>query len=665
MNVWLSSILLFSCWFLGLDSRLYAAQDDLTSHWRSAADDFLRKGAAVAAAARGLPLAAEKIDSLLLKRSIQLAPSFGRPELSFLGSGRVGAGGTLNGDWNFLIGPVYSSPVFLKSERLLLQVGTTPARDLTFAMRRIAGSGVLFGRATADELVVELYEFAPWDGVDAVRLVSVHNQGRAMVKAIRLAARVLVLRNAAIQDNMLIIRHAVGAKSYGGECPNWAPRRACIAWSGSEAKAEAGFVLCSGPMDLPPGGGGTRALVHRVEWCGEAKPLPAPGYGTTDLEATLAEWKAWFARGDQKLLSHPRLGLLLESQLAFLRMQQSCDGGLIATVRRYAYSYIRDMHGAARGFLAAGHLDEVRHELEWIDRKYRKFRCIVNSSEMGTDIRDWFGGHKGSELPAYCLLMARDFLQCGGDPSVVDRLRESLLHAADIQIETSKKHGWRFRYNGDETERYVPTKDGETYDCSTPEWKRTTWSMPSHALAMASVDFFARDLAPRWNLEPTPYWDAVESWKKTFAPTFQPDGSQPPLWTVFKDGAQPRHAVPNYLCFPAWTDAPFPPQQRIAWAWAAASHLRDDGWLAVMPGRVEGTCGHSLALLLAALINSGADQEVVAHLVDLIVAGGMLQHYGLVNEFYGPKGTPNPHNLRPFETGILLDALALSIRDRR
>ena len=27
------------------------------------------------------------------------------------------------------------------------------------------------------------------------------------------------------------------------------------------------------------------------------------------------------------------------------------------------------------------------------------------------------------------------------------------------------------------------------------------------------------------------------------------------------------------------------------------------------------------------------------------------------NEFYGPNNTPNPHNLRPFETGPLLDAL--------
>ena len=42
----------------------------------------------------------------------------------------------------------------------------------------------------------------------------------------------------------------------------------------------------------------------------------------------------------------------------------------------------------------------------------------------------------------------------------------------------------------------------------------------------------------------------------------------------------------------------------------------------------------------------------------MILANGMLQHYGLVNEFYGPQGNPNPHNLCPFETGWVLEALA-------
>jgi hypothetical protein len=29
----------------------------------------------------------------------------------------------------------------------------------------------------------------------------------------------------------------------------------------------------------------------------------------------------------------------------------------------------------------------------------------------------------------------------------------------------------------------------------------------------------------------------------------------------------------------------------------------------------------------------------------------------MVNEYYGPGGTPNPHNLRVFESGVVMDAL--------
>ena len=50
---------------------------------------LLKQGAAVAAAAWDLPPPAQAVKSLLLERTIRLAPSYGRAELSFLGSGRV------------------------------------------------------------------------------------------------------------------------------------------------------------------------------------------------------------------------------------------------------------------------------------------------------------------------------------------------------------------------------------------------------------------------------------------------------------------------------------------------------------------------------------------------------------------------------------------------
>jgi len=628
-------------------------------------EKFLNTAIDVAKKAAAFPTQPERVASRLLSREINLAPSFGRAELSFLGSGRVGGGGTLDGTWNYLIGPAYSSPDFLAKEQLCLLFPDGKPVELRFNMRRMIGSGILFGRTEVNKLVVELYEFAPWDGVDVIRLVHLHNSGTETISDLRLGATVQPRGTAAIEEGVLAIRSATNAHCFGGSEPNWAPRVARVAWSGNGGDAQPGYLVRSGVLSLPAGAGETRALVHRVEWAADAKPLPPLAQGKPDLEKAIVEWKTWLNAGDKSILTNPRLGMLLESQLVFIRMEQSYDGGLIAGVRRYSYSYPRDMHGAARGFLATGHLREVELELRWMDRKYRRFKTIVNSSEMGTDIVDFYAGHKGSELPAYYLLMARGYLAAGGRGEVIDEMRDSLQHAADIQISTSRKDGWRFKYNGDETERYVPTKDGAPYDFSTPEWKNTSWCMPSQVLAMASVDFFVRELVPRWKLDAAPYREAVEEWKKSFAPTFLPEGRTVPVWTIFNDGTIPAQPVPNYLCFPAWVQAPFPEAQRAAWTWQAASYLREDGWLAVMPGRVEGTCGHSLAILLSAMIKSGADRAVTEHLVNLILAGGMLQHYGLVNEFYGPKGTPNPHNLRPFETGPLLEALVQSTKVKR
>jgi hypothetical protein len=175
---------------------------------------------------------------------------------------------------------------------------------------------------------------------------------------------------------------------------------------------------------------------------------------------------------------------------------------------------------------------------------------------------------------------------------------------------------------------------------------------------MASVDAFARVLAPRWGIDPAPYHAAVDAWRASFAPTFQPDGRGVPAWTVFPDGTLPSYPVPNYLLFAAWVDAPFAPEQVHAWVEAAEACLNPvRSRVPVCPGAVEGACGHDLALLLYGLKRIGASGERIKRIEALIRQGGSLQWFGLVNEFYGPDGTPNQHNLRPFETGPLVEAL--------
>ncbi len=602
-------------------------------------------------------------ESVLLATTIATVPSFGDPEPSFIGGGRVGAGGQPDGAWDFLIGPTYSSPNFLHEERLSVGWRGGRNRAVAPAMYRAAGSGLLCGRQRVGDLEIEVWEVAPWGGQEVLRIVAVVSRGAGVVAGLRVQAFVRAPGKPAILDQELRIALPLGTPSYGGECPSWEDRCARIAWNRPAAlcvdyrdNVGAGYLLTCELGDLPPGGRVTAALIHRVE----AGPTSDSGNLAVEpaalVERELQGWRAWFDRAVPAVGQDP----LIESQLAFIRMQQSYDGGFIAGVRRYAYSYIRDMHGACRGLMAAGFLDEASRALAWIDRKARRFGTVVNASEMGADVRDFVGGHKGTELPAYYLFLAVGLLRRGHDGAAIDACRETLVQAADEQIAVSRSDGWRFRYNGDETERYVPVVDGANYLFNKPDWskERALWSMPSHVLAMASVTAFACDLAPRWGLDPAPYLAAVESWRASFAPTFQPDGRAVPAWTVFPDGSLPAYPVPNYLLFAAWTDAPFPAADVRACVEAAESCLDPArGRVPVSPGAVEGTCGHDLALLLYGLKRIGAAPERVARVEKLVRQSGSLQWFGMVNEFYGPNGTPNQHNLRPFETGPLIEAL--------
>lgn len=603
--------------------------------------------------------------SLLLDGAVATVPAFGDPEPSFIGGGRSGGGGLPDGTWDYLIGPTYSSPNFLTAERLAIGWQGQRNRAVAPTMYRVAASGILMGRQDMGGLTVEVWDCAPWDDQTVLRVLSVANRGTTQVAQVRLQAFVSLPGAPTHANGVLQVTLPKGTPSYGGECPSWAPRTARIAWNRQATVSEdwrdnAGraFLMDCQLGDLAPGQSAVACLVHRLDEGDDIPPMDVPGDPAGVIERELAGWHAWFLRGSEAV----RQDLLVESQLAFIRMQQSYDGGFIAGVRRYAYSYIRDIHGACRGLLAAGFTEEPAKALAWIHRKTKRFGTVVNASEMGADVRNFVGGHRGTELPAYYLLLALGLMRHGRG-KVVDEYRDTLVLAADEQIEVSKADGWRFHYNGDETERYVPVVDGANYMFGKKDWdpKTALWSMPSHVLAMASVSGFARVLAPRWGIDPEPYMKAVAAWQASFSPTFQPDGRSVPAWTVFADGRLPSYPVPNYLLFPAWVEAPFASESIRAWVEAAAEHLDvSRGHVPVSPGVVEGTCGHGLALLLYGLKAVSVHADRIAALENIIRRGGQLQWFGLVNEFYGPQGTPNQHNLRPFETGPLLEALIMS-----
>ena len=53
-------------------------------------------------------------------------------------------------------------------------------------------------------------------------------------------------------------------------------------------------------------------------------------------------------------------------------------------------------------------------------------------------------------------------------------------------------------------------------------------------------------------------------------------------------------------------------------------------------------------------------------LLETILHSNLLSWYGTVSEFYGPGGTPNGHGNRPFEGGVVGEALvSYAIKKKR
>ncbi len=81
----------------------------------------------------------------------------------------------------------------------------------------------------------------------------------------------------------------------------------------------------------------------------------------------------------------------------------------------------------------------------------------------------------------------------------------------------------------------------------------------------------------------------------------------------------------------------------------------ENGFVANAPGEVEGFCGHSLAYLVYDLIQLSLPEKNT--IFNTLINSCIIQRYGMVNEYNGPDGIPNPHNLRVFESGIVIDAI--------
>lgn len=594
----------------------------------------------------------------------------GWKESYFIGNGILGAGGDDHGNWDFLIGPDYTSPNFLKSEVTTLNLNGE-LRNLPLEMHRIRSSGIYYGIIAMNEANIQVFDFTVPNRPIITRYFIIENKSEDHPLTVQMMARIKKGKgiNEEIVGNYsaLLLKADTSSPLFGnGDGGYWKKSFALIAFNTKSicSVSDSSMVLSTEKFTVAPGQKHQTALVHYLfdnDKSLTEKYIKEIGALNTqkDFDKTLLEWRTWIRKGKRFNIADQRVKDILESMLVGIRMQQNRCGGFIAGTRKYAFSYIRDSHGACKGLLACGHTEEVKKYLEITYHKFGVFKKIPNSVQMGADKFSHGDGNQYAESPAYVLLLAKDYYQATKDLVFLKSLDDLLTFAMDIQLENARRNDWLLPFNGDETEQYCLREDGKEYGGfpALTGFNKNHWSISSTAACISSLDFYISYLKLKGMTSSIKgYQDAMNSMKESLIKHFYQHNLGGIQWALKKDGTYYPYNVTNFILMPAWFGVTLKDNlQNSAVEKVLASVNPQTGFVANAPGDVEGFCGHTLAYLLYDLTQLNLLQKDTVF--NTLINSSIIQRYGMVNEYYGPKGFPNPHNLRVFESGIVMDAI--------
>ena len=589
-----------------------------------------------------------------IERAVRLqVPYFGHDDSYYIGSGLVGASGNASGEWTFAIGPDLTSPNFLSSETICLgDYGPLP-----FRMHRLRGCGAFFGIASLPGLLrATVTEACPPGSACILRLLTLENESSEQRRFdVAVCVRQDGTEVRASGGSIEIIRPE-GVWCFGNqETRNWAQRRLRVRVpDAAVATVEESWRL-SVSLTLPSGSLAVVPIWHDFAY---GEEYAAGQDAIAFLKKANQAWGLWLAAGKYpSALSNRHLRDAVEALLLNVRMQQNRDGGMIAGIRKYANSYIRDTHGGMRLLNACGHAEDTARLLENIHTRWEIAGYIPNWWSMGSDtfIGDSFENN-ASEITAYYIFMLRDYLAAGGDESLARRILPSIRWAADTQAKYLLGHDLLMNFNGDETEQYCVNRDGEEYglfgSCHSEDRLGFDKKAPSFASTIAAAGSLA--------------WFASHTGESRYAELAERVYARAD--TAFWDGERGRHGwildgaglrktlLTNAVLLPLWLHIPLPQHREIPDAIAALRVRSDDtGYMPNCPGVSEGFCGHTLGLALYCA--SELDLPEADDIAETILCSNLLSRFGTISEFYGPGGTPNGHGNRPFEGGIVGEAL--------
>jgi len=598
---------------------------------------------------------------LTVDPDFDLVPHFGDEEDYFVGNGIAGAAISSFGEVTMAIGPDYTSPSFIKSEKLNIEID---GKKYQFSpeMHRVRGCGIFYGTECIAGIRAELFDFTV-DGVPCLfRKINVNNTSDA-AKTVGITALVdSGEMPAEVVNGYLRIKAKAGEWCFGNkETKNWADRFCEIKFAGA-----CGTVLNENIFTVQTDTTTLKAnescpvLLYSYHYYVRDKNVLEKVEKEQDLllGKSFEYWKNWANTGNFRNDSS-KLDDVIESCLTAVKMQQNRDGGFIAGIHKYANSYIRDSHGAHRLLIAAGHIEECKKLIQNIHTRWEIAGFIPNWWSMGSDtfIGESFNNN-ASEITAYYLFMIRDYLSATKDVDFIKSVFKSAKWAADAQLDFLISNNYALTFNGDETEQYVCKNDGEEYGGfpSSVYWNHKNLSFPSTVASLTSLSFFS-GLLQTLGL-PDKYELHLEKIRNAIDDIFYSDALHCHCWAAdAKTGKPLENVMTNCSLIPLWVGARLNRDAQNVDALKMTVYRNPEtGFLPNSVPDVSGFCGHSLGLLLYCMVKL-SEQSKADEVFSTIMNSSLLGRWGTVSEFYGPGGVPNGHNYRCFESGILGEAL--------
>jgi hypothetical protein len=598
-----------------------------------------------------------------------------------------------DGQIETVFGPGYTTTDLVAHEDLFIGLDGEE-QPLHVQMRRAAGTGVFYGVASRGDLDIGVVDFAcagqPW----VSRLIAIKNTSAAASHTVVVRDAIAPFTTSGNTHGTAIdaAKNAAGIFAqgdtsigvpYGGSNP--VDKAVVISFSdpASTATSDASTAAVkTAPITLAPHAQQEVTLTHYFRAghdLADSACLDAIRHldSRAGLQKSIADWQTWFdgvpAAYRLSRIKEDRARVLMEGALMVLKTNVSQDGGMIAHTTHYKEGYVRDAAMGIRGLLAAGHSDEAKKWLVWIDKKLSLQGHLGDAMNCSVSLDDknasFDMGDMSVEEPGWVLLVARDYYRQTHDLDFLKSIDKTLSLCMDVQLKEAAANGDKLAFNGDETEICGAA---DLHNTGAPDnIQQHTWSLSSIAMAAAALDFYAEYVKLRGD-DPANYHNAqdnstvdlgkrlkdlVAAMDRDFWRTDVPaaPGGFHDFFRGKSDNSWPKGRLANFTLMPVFFSTPYPADEKAKDVAVIAPMF--DSTKKVLP-LVAGSNmeGHDLGYLLWGMVETGDWRKELVYRA--LVDGPTVDCWGSFCEAYDQDGHANDHDLRSLETGINVSALA-------